>query len=206
MHHFDDDGYEDELYALQDNTIPDLEDRETPRQKRLRERLIIDRERQRIAEQKYSGPASEEQEMRAYKAYIHANGKSALSFHEYQAQERALERRAPIKRHKKNPRWKDEMKRKPRKEVDGRPVGFGSWYQREYHDYTREEFLATQSSADRIRTRDCKPMDQLQRDENDDDSHCESDWFDRTSYECYYKQVPRKSKRSHGHRSHTNRS
>ena len=48
--------------------------------------------------------------MRAYKAYIHANGKSALSFQEYQAQERALEDRAPILRHKKNPRWKDEMK------------------------------------------------------------------------------------------------
>ena len=186
MHHYDD--HDEEVYALQDNTMPDTSDRETPRDKRMREKLIIDRARQ----EKYSSSlALEDQELKAYQAFIRANTTSQLSFPDYQEQERIIQRRAPTMRHKKNARWKLEQEREPREEVDGRPVGFGSWYQRSYHDYTKEELRAPQSSADRIRTRDCKPADQIYRDEHDDDSHNDSDWFDRTSYECYYKRVSR---------------
>ena len=47
--------------------------------------------------------------------------------------------------------------------------------------YSNQEFMAEQGHRDRVRTADCTNLDKLEREHNDDDSHKESDWHDRTS-------------------------
>ena len=178
----------EEAYAAFDDSMPDPDDRETYKQKRLREKLLINR----TLERKYApGHELEQLEMKAYQHFMRRNPTSQLSFLDFQSQERAVNRREPAMKHKKNACWKSEKNRKPRETVQGNRFGFGSWYKQDYHDYTRAEFEAPQTSADRVRTKDCKPMDQINRDEHDDDSHCDSDWFDRTGHERFYKRVPR---------------
>ena len=64
--------------------------------------------------------------------------------------------------------------------MQGRKVGFGSWYNRQYNDYTCEECYATKDNKDRVRTVGMTPADRLNRELKDDDSVRASDWRERT--------------------------
>ena len=59
-----------------------------------------------------------------------------------------------------------------------RKVGFDSWYNRQYDNYTCEEYYATNDNKDRVRTLDLTPEDHVNRE--DDDSLKVSDWRERT--------------------------
>ena len=65
-------------------------------------------------------------------------------------------------------------------DATGKKVGFGSWYERKYNDYTCEEFYACQGHNDRVRTCDLTPQDRMEHEANDDNSMMESDWLTRT--------------------------
>ena len=79
-------------------------------------------------------------------------------------------------------RWTKEKDRKTcAPDMQGRNVGFGSWYNRQYNDYTCEECYATKYNKDRMRTVDMTPADRLNRELKDDDSVRASDWRERTS-------------------------
>ena len=72
---------------------------------------------------------------------------------------------------------------KQRKDKKGKVKGFGSFYQRKPHKYSRAEFLAEQGQSDRVRTADLLLEDCAERELADDDSMKSSDWHDRTSVE-----------------------
>ena len=59
--------------------------------------------------------------------------------------------------------------------MQGRKISLGSWYKRQYDDYTCEEFYAPQRNKDRARTADLTPEDAMYRELKDDDSLKESD-------------------------------
>ena len=65
-------------------------------------------------------------------------------------------------------------------DMQGKKVGFGSWYNCQYGDYTCEEYYARKDNIDQVRTVDLTPEDRLNRDLNDDDSLKGSDWRGRT--------------------------
>ena len=81
----------------------------------------------------------------------------------------------------KQSRWHSEMARGKAERRDGKVHGYGSWYQRQPHDYSHSEFVAKQGHPDRVRTADCDPVDKLYREEQDDDSAKSSDWRERTA-------------------------
>ena len=60
-------------------------------------------------------------------------------------------------------------------DMQGRKVGFSSWYNHQYDDYTCEEFYISQENKDRVRTADLTPEDVMYREFKDDDSLKESD-------------------------------
>ena len=64
-------------------------------------------------------------------------------------------------------------------DAKGKKVGFGSWYERLYNDYSCEELYAPQGHNDRVRTCDLMPQDRVEREANNDDSMMESDWLTR---------------------------
>ena len=64
--------------------------------------------------------------------------------------------------------------------MQGKKVGSGSWYPRQYDDYTCEEYYAPQGRKDRVRTADLTPEDAINRELKDDDSLKDSDWRERT--------------------------
>ena len=73
-------------------------------------------------------------------------------------------------------RWTKEQDRKASAlDHQGKKVGFGSWYNRQYDDYTCEEFYISQENKDRVRTADLTPEDVMYREFKDDDSLKESD-------------------------------
>ena len=65
-------------------------------------------------------------------------------------------------------------------DMQGRKVGFGSWYSRQHGDYTCEEYYATHDNKDRVRTVDLTPEERLNREIKDDDSQKGSDWHECT--------------------------
>ena len=74
-----------------------------------------------------------------------------------------------------NWRCYDEQTRSPcAPDKTGKKVGFGSWYERLYNDYTCEELYAPQGHNDRVRTCDLAPQDRVEHEANDDDSLMES--------------------------------
>ena len=77
-------------------------------------------------------------------------------------------------------RWNKEQSRKAcTLDMQGKKVGFGSWYNRQYDDYTCEEYCAPQDHKDRVRTVDLTPEDAINRELKDDDSLRDSDWRER---------------------------
>ena len=54
--------------------------------------------------------------------------------------------------------------------MQGKKVGFDSWYNRQYDDYTCEEYHATKDNKDRVRTVVMAPEDRVNRELKDDDS------------------------------------
>ena len=77
-------------------------------------------------------------------------------------------------------RWNKEQSRKAcTLDMQGKKVGFGSWYNRQYDDYTCEEYCAPQDHKDRVRTVDLMPEDAINRELKDDDSLRDSDWRER---------------------------
>ena len=80
-----------------------------------------------------------------------------------------------------NTRWTKEKDRQACAfDVQGKKVGYGSWYERQHRDYTCEEYYATHDNKDRVRTVDLTPEDCLNREIKDDDSQKGSDWHERT--------------------------
>ena len=65
-------------------------------------------------------------------------------------------------------------------DMQGKKVGFSSWYNRKYDDYTCEEFYAPQGHKDCVRTADLTLEDAVDRELKDDDPLKESDWRERT--------------------------
>ena len=68
--------------------------------------------------------------------------------------------------------WTKEKDRKTcALDMQGRKVGFGSWYNCQYDDYTCEEYYATKDNKDRVRTVvDLTPEDRVNHELKDDDS------------------------------------
>ena len=63
----------------------------------------------------------------------------------------------------------------------GNPKEFGSYYNREPGQYSVSKFTAEMKHFDHVRTIYLRPEDRAEQEAVDDDSHKESDWFDRTS-------------------------
>eukprot|EP00957_Ditylum_brightwellii_P049357 3744723-Ditylum_brightwellii.AAC.1 len=63
---------------------------------------------------------------------------------------------------------------------DSKAVGFGLFYKRCPFNYSKKEFLAEQGHHDRIHTADCTGADKAERDQANNDSGCESDWYSHT--------------------------
>ena len=64
--------------------------------------------------------------------------------------------------------------------MQDRKVDFGSCYERQYEDYTCEEYYAPQGHKDRVHTADLTPQDIINRELKDGDSLKDSDWRERT--------------------------
>lgn len=76
-------------------------------------------------------------------------------------------------------RWLDEVARaKPKRNKNGKPEGFGSFYDHKPGDYSRAELEAEQGHLDRVRAADLRPEHRAERELLDDDSHKSSDWAD----------------------------
>ena len=92
-----------------------------------------------------------------------------------------------------NARWKGEQQRKDcALDIKSKKVGFGSWHERQYNDYTCEELYAKQGHRDRVRTVDLTPEDHVEREANDDDSQENSDLHKRTGHRLLRQgEVPR---------------
>ena len=96
--------------------MPDPNDRETYKQKRTREKLLMNQ----ALQQKYAPVHDlEHLEMKAYQHFMRRNPRSQLSFADYQEQERVINRREPAMKHKKNARWKSKKNHKPRETSQG---------------------------------------------------------------------------------------
>ena len=80
-------------------------------------------------------------------------------------------------------RWNKEQPRPAcALDMQGRKIGFGSWYNRQYDDCTCEEYCAPQGHEDRVRTTDLTPEDVINRELKDGDSLKNSDWRERTGH------------------------
>ena len=78
-------------------------------------------------------------------------------------------------------RWTKEKDRKIcALDMQGRKVGFGSWFNRQYDNYTCEEYYVAQYNKDCVRTVELTPEDRLNHELKDDDSLKASDWRERT--------------------------
>ena len=78
-------------------------------------------------------------------------------------------------------RWTKEQPRKAcALGMQDRKVDFGSCYERQYEDYTCEEYYAPQGHKDRVHTADLTPQDIINRELKDGDSLKDSDWRERT--------------------------
>ena len=92
--------------------------------------------------------------------------------------------------------WLREMSRpKSVKDEQGRPMGFGSWYNRRPGIYSQAEFLAEQGHEDRVRTADCNAADRVEREDAEMDSGLDSDWLDRTSIDPMAYRAHRRAER-----------
>eukprot|EP00957_Ditylum_brightwellii_P023186 1749752-Ditylum_brightwellii.AAC.1 len=56
-------------------------------------------------------------------------------------------------------------------------VGFGLFYKQPPFNYSKKGFLAEQGHRDHIRAADCTDADKAERDQANDDSGHESDWY-----------------------------
>ena len=72
------------------------------------------------------------------------------------------------------------MSRNHYKFVNGKWIGFGSFFLRKEFDCSEQEFYQSRGHDDIIRTADFTEADCKNRSDNDDDSHRISDWQDRT--------------------------
>eukprot|EP00957_Ditylum_brightwellii_P119286 9100385-Ditylum_brightwellii.AAC.1 len=66
------------------------------------------------------------------------------------------------------------------KEKDNKVVGFVLFYKQHPFNYSKKEFLAEQGHCDRICTAGCTDADKAERDQANNDSGCESDWYSCT--------------------------
>ena len=74
-------------------------------------------------------------------------------------------------------RWTKEQDRKAcALDHQGKKIGFGSWCNRQYDDYTCEEYYVTTDNKDRVRIVDLTPEDRVNCELKDDDSLKASDW------------------------------
>jgi len=99
------------------------------------------------------------------------------------ASKRIPKKKKPAPAKQPGPRYRVERLRETVKYVDGKPVGFGSFYKRPFGDYSREEFGASQGHQNRVRTIDLLNADVKRRIDSDDDSEEPSDWYDRCKVE-----------------------